>query len=163
MKLSRLETHDRLEYFIKDQQNLIAEGAAACLNINPDSLALQEESPYVYIFAHARTADDGLKKRMLWQPRLSKPEAQENSYLFRATSKTDILEICWTIPPRELWKQYKKGNVTENEYVIWSIDQFLNNKKQLEAPDPRDLNENLMKKIWEKIDGSRKRSKFKMI
>ncbi len=141
MKLNRLETHDRLVHLKKDQSLNIAQGAEDCLKINPLSLALQERSPYVYLFAHPRTADDGVNKRMLWQPRLSRPKAEPNSYLFRAESFSDNLEVCWIIPATDLWPQYKKGNVTEHEIVLWSIDQYKTNSKGLETPDPRDLTE----------------------
>src|SRR5882672_2443569 len=114
MKINRLETHDRLMHFKKDQEANIFQGAEDCLKKNPLSLAIQDKSPYVYIFAHPRTADDGVNKRMLWDPRLSIPEPQTNSYLFRAISKTDIIEVIWMLPPVETWPQYKKGNITES-------------------------------------------------
>lgn len=151
MKLSRLETHDRLLHLKKDQSLNISQGAEDCMKKNALSLALQEKSPYIYIFAHPRTAEDGVNKRMLWQPRLSKPEAQENSYLFRAQSKTDIIEVCWLIPPKDMWKQYQKGNVTEHEVVNWSINQLLNNKKGLELPDPDDMPETQAKTILKRV------------
>lgn len=138
MKLNRLETHDRLQHFIQDQSQTIWQGAEDCLKKNPDSLRLQEKSHYIYLFAHPRTDDDGVTKRFLWQSRLSKPKPQTNSYLFRAKSKTDIIEICWLLPPQELWKQYQKGNVTHHPIVLWSIDQFINNRKKLEEADPDD-------------------------
>jgi len=151
MKINRLETHDRLEHLIADQSASIAQGANDCLKVNPLSLAMQDRSPYVYIFAHPRTSDDGLSKRMLWQPRLTKPKAQTNSYLFRAQSKTDILEICWLLPPSEMWDQYKTGNVTENQYVLWSINQFKNNRGSLEKSEPDDLPEEKIKSIYAEI------------
>ena len=162
MKLNRLETHDRLEHFVKDQSQNIFLGAEQCLKENPDSLAIQEKSPYVYIFAHPRTADDGITKRMLWQPRLSIPKAQTNSYLFRAISKTDLIQIVWLIPPKELWSQYEKGNVTENNEVAWSIDIFKYNKKLLEKPHPDDMSEEKSREIFvqillEKAQGIRSR------
>jgi hypothetical protein len=163
MKLNVFETHDRFLHFTKDQSNTIAQGASDCLKLNPLSLALQDRSKYIYIFAHPRTADDGVTKRMLWQPRLIKPEAQTNSYLFRAISKTDILEICWLLPPREMWKQYKKGNVTENPYVEWSIYQFINNKKRLEARHSDDLSDEQASLIYKEICQSSGKSEFKMI
>ncbi len=151
MKINRLETHDRLQHFKEDQSINIAQGATDCLKKNPLSLALQEKAPYIYIFAHPRTADDGVTKVMYWQPRLTKPEAQTNSYLFRAQSKTDIVEVCWLLPPEIMWKQYNKGNVTEHETVIWSINQFLSNKKKLEEKDPTDLSEEVCKNIYRMI------------
>lgn len=148
MKLNRLETHDRLEHFIQDQWKTVAQGAEDCLFRNPNSLALQERSPYIYIFAHPRTDEDGRNKRLLWQPRLTKPKAQTNSYLFRATSKSDILSICWCIPPREMWSQYKLGNICESNMVLWSIEQFQYNRDELEKTDPEDLSDERVKAIW---------------
>lgn len=151
MKLNRLETHDRLLHFKEDQALNISQGASDCLNKNPLSLALQQKSPYVYIFAHPRTADDGVNKKMYWQPRLTKPLAQTNSYLFRAQSNTDIMEICWIIPPVELWKQFEKGKVTESEWVRWSIDQYMRNKTELEKPFKDDLSDETAKNIYKSV------------
>lgn len=148
MKINRLETHDRLEHFVQDQWKTISQGASDCLLKNPDSLYLQDKSPYIYIFAHPRTADDGVSKRMLWQPRVTKPRAQTNSYLFRATSKSDVLMVCWLIPPKEMWDQYKKGNVCESNIVLWSINQFQYNREELERSDPKDLPDNQARTIW---------------
>jgi hypothetical protein len=151
MKLNLFETHDRLKYLVKDQSANIFQGAEECLKKNSLSLAIQDKSSYVYIFAHPRTSEDGLKKRLLWQPRLSIPEVQENSYLFRALSHTDIIEICWMIPARELWKQYQKGNVTEDNLALWSINQYKSNKKILEKPHPQDMTEEKSRIIMKQI------------
>src|SRR6185369_4284936 len=151
MKINRLEAHDRLQHLKKDQSLNIFQGAEDCLKRNPLSLAYQEKSPYVYIFAHPRTADEGVNKVMYWQPRLTKPEPQTNSYLFRAISKTDNLEICWLIPPQEMWKQYSKGNVTQHAVVNWSIDQYINNRINLGMKDPEDLNEERARQILHTI------------
>jgi hypothetical protein len=148
MKIDRLETHDRLEHFIEDQWKTISKGAEDCLKRNPDSLALQEKSPYIYIFAHPRTCDDGANKRLLWQPRITKPKAQTNSFLFRAMSNSDVMMVCWLIPPKELWDQYKKGNVCESNIVLWSINQFQYNREELEKPDPQDLSDEMARNIW---------------
>ena len=148
MKVNRLEAHDRLLHLREDQAQTVARGVEDCLKLNADSLALQEKSPYIYIFAHPRTADDGVNKRLLWQPRLIKPKAEENSFLFRATSKTDLLTICWMIPEKHLWEQYKKGNVTEHEIAIWSINMFQTNKAELEKPEPDDWSEEQAARIW---------------
>lgn len=47
MRLDRLETHDRLEHFIEDQKDIIAQGAEDCLKKNPDSLRLQDRKSVV--------------------------------------------------------------------------------------------------------------------
>lgn len=151
MKLNRLETHDRLIHFKKDQALNIAQGASDCMLKNPLSLALQQYSPYIYVFAHPRTHDDGVTKRMIWQPRLTKPSMQTNSYLFRGQSGTDLLEPCWLLPPKETWSQYKKGNVTEHELVLWSIDQYINNKLGMEEPFKDDLTDEQVKNIYLRV------------
>ena len=151
MKINRLESHDRLQHLQKDQALNLAQGAEDCLKHNALSVGLQQYSPYIYIFAHPRTADDGVTKRMIWQPRLTKPSAQTNSYLFRAISNTDHMEICWMIPPREMLMQYKKGNVTEHSIVIWSIDQYRHNKPILERPENDDLDDDHIKDIYRRV------------
>lgn len=151
MKLNTLETHDRLEHFVKDQTQNVFQGCEDCLKKNPLSLAIQEKSPYVYIFAHPRTADDGINKRMLWQPRLSIPKAETNSYLFRANSHSDEILVVWMIPPKEMWEQYDKGKVTEDNEVAWSIEMYKHKRKELEAPHPDDMSEEKARVIMKAI------------
>lgn len=165
MKVNILDAHDRKEYFIKDQVNSIQQGLNDCLFKNPLSNQLKEYSNYLYIYAHPRTDEDGVTKRMLWQPRLGRPKAQTNSYLFRIVfpehENVDELEIeiCWMLPPREMWNQYKKGNITEQDIVMWSIHQFENNRKILDAPYPDDYSEEQIKKIYISIATNMDKSK----
>jgi len=160
MKINRLETHDRLQHFKEDQSINIFSGAEDCLKKNPLSLSLQDKSPYVYMFAHPRTEEDGVTKCMYWQPRLTKPKAQTNSYLFRAQSKTDNIEVCWLIPPRELWEQYQKGNLLENEVILWSIDQFENTRKKIQSPEKDDLPDEMICKIYSSMRGEKSKKKI---
>lgn len=149
MKVNILEAHDRLLHFKKDQAVNIFQGAEDCLKKNPDSLFFQSRSPYVYLFAHPRTHDDGVTKKMFWQPRLWKPKAQTNSYLFRAQSHTDLIQVCWLLPPEEMWSQYIMGKVTENEEVLWSINQYINHRKKLEMDESEDLSDEKGKAIMQ--------------
>ncbi len=151
MKINRLETHDRLIHLKKDQELNIARGAEDCLKKNYLSTCLQQYSPYIYIWAHPRTHDDGVTKVMFWQPRLTKPIPQTNSYLFRVQSNTDLLETVWLLPPQETWLQYQKGNVTEHEQVLWSIDQFINNVTEMGKPFPDDLEDEQAREIYLRI------------
>lgn len=167
MKINRLETHDRLLHFKKDQSDIVSKGCEECLKSNPLSLSLQKHSDYIYIFAHPRTADDGVTKVLYWQPRLSKPTPQSNSYLFRAMSNTDNLEVCWILPPDEMWGQYKKGNVTESEIILWSIDQYSNHKDEMKKPFEGDLSKdqiyNIYRKIGRDMEDEARSKKFKYI
>ena len=88
---------------------------------------------------------------MLWQPRLTRPKAQTNSYLFRAQSNSDVIEVCWLLPPREMWDQYSKGKVTEDDVTWWSIQMFQNRREDLEKDDPEDLSEERCKMIMRDI------------
>lgn len=148
MKVNILDAHDRKQHFITDQQQYIQQGIEDCLFKNPLSLALQDSSDYIYIFSHPRSGDESAVKRILWQPRLLRPKVQTNSMLFRVKSKTDLLEICWIIPPREMFGQYSKGKVTESDIVSWSINQFENHRQDLEQPFKDDVSEIKAKEIY---------------
>jgi len=75
--------------------------------------------------------------RMIYIPRITKPKAETNSYLFMSYGKhTDLIKTIWLLPQRETWEQYKKGNVTENQDVINSIENFKHARKKLEENEP---------------------------
>lgn len=152
MKINRLETHDRFLDF-KNQWNVISQGCMECIENVPDAIL----SPF-YVFAHPRTIDNqervslvtdhGFnvnstpKQRLIWQPRITKPKAQTNSYLFLAQKRTDLIKIIWLLPPEELWENYEKGKLTENEDIWTSIQNYRFHRKKLEAPDPDGPTEN---------------------
>lgn len=152
MKLNTLETHDRYQYFTKQSFDI----AVCCQD-------LINQRPFgnhpFYIFAHARTDDDGSKKRLIWQPRLTKPKAQTNSMLFKAYPGTDLIKVIWMIPSRELWGQYVKGNVTENQTVAESIYDFIYNRKKLEEKELDDLEEDKIDAIYRELSLEAKRKK----
>jgi len=147
MKLNRLETHDRLLHYKKNDFDI---GICCQDLINKRPFG---DYPF-YIFAHVRTDDDGIKKRLIWQPRLTKPKAQTNSMLFKAFPGSDNIRICWMIPAPEMWAQYKKGNITEDEITSWSIEQYKNNRTQLEMKEPDDLEDWQIDDIYTEISKS---------
>ena len=163
MKLDRLETHDRLLHFKKDQAANLFAGVDECARLNKDCVSMQDYFPWVYIFSHPRTHDDGVTQRMIHLPRLLKPKAQTNSYLFRLTSKTDIVEVIWLLPPPEMWSQYDKGNVTESEDVRVSIDNFLYHRDELESAHKDDWPEDKIQKKLQWIAGTTGKKKWMMI
>jgi len=152
--INPLEAHDRLIHFKKDQSSNLFVGIDECLKKNKDCVSMQEHFPWVYVFIHPRTAEDGSSTRMIYQPRLVKPKAQTNSYLFRAISKTDLVEIIWLLPPRELWSQYEKGKITESEDVMVSVLNFINHREELERPHEDDWTEERIRKKLEEIKNS---------
>jgi hypothetical protein len=157
MKIDRFEAHDRL-LDLKKKGNSIDECCQDLINQRPFG-----NHPF-YIFAHARTHEDGSNKRLIWQPRLTKPKAQTNSMLFKAYPGTDVVKIIWMIPERVLWSQYGKGKVTENELVSWSIDQFRNNRAFLEKKEDDDLSDEAIDQIYRDIgiQGKRKKAMEKL-
>lgn len=144
MKVNILDAHDRYIQFT-NQSFDISECCQDLINQRPFG-----DYPF-YIFAHARTDDDGVTKRLVWQPRLTKPKAQTNSMLFKAYPGTDLINVIWMIPAREMWEQYKKGKLTENKTVCESIYDFEHNRGKLEAPEPEDLTDEQIHRVYRDI------------
>jgi hypothetical protein len=173
MRINILDAHDRLEYFKKQDFDI----GACCQN-------LIDQRPFgdypFYIFSHARTLgmDERFKlfasghyasfeevpeKTIIWQPRLTKPYAQENSMLFKAYPGSDNIKIIWIIPAQEMWEQYLKGNLTENETVCNSIHDFQHNRKELEAKEMDDLPDNKINDIYREISLMARKPKFEVL
>lgn len=144
MKVNRLDAHDRLQHLTKQNFD-IGECCQDLINKKPFG-----DRPF-YIFAHARTDDDGVTKRLIWQPRLTKPKAQENSMLFKAYPGKDTIKVIWMIPARELWGQYDKGLMLENRTVCDSLHDFQFNKKKLEEKEPDDMTDEQVDAIYREL------------
>jgi hypothetical protein len=145
MKIDVLDAHDRLLHFHKTQGVNISECCQDLVDKRPFG-----RHPF-YIFAHARTEDNGVDKRLIWQPRLTKPQAQTNSMLFKAYPGSDNIKIIWMIPDRVLWDQFTKGKLTQSKLIVESIHAFQTDRAKLEAPEPDDPSEAEMAKIYEEV------------
>jgi hypothetical protein len=184
MKIDRLDAHDRFTFMQKDQQAL--DIGSMCQNIiNQRPFG---DVPF-YIFAHKREIglDERIKifekdltnfltnpnhiqkygtlqnvptHRLLWQPRLSKPKAETNSMLFKVKPGSDEVRIVWMIPQEELFGQYSKDKMTGNQVVAESIDDYLHNKKKLEAKEKDDVSEEVAKAIYKEIALSKNKPKL---
>lgn len=152
LKLDKFETHDRLQHFTK-QSFHIAECCQNLINQKPFG-----EHPF-YIFAHTRTDDDGFTKRLIWQPRLTKPKAQTNSMLFKAYPGTDVIKVIWMIPDPALWEQFSLGTMTENKTVLDSINAFCHNKRKLERKEDDDLSDEKINQIYKELSQQAKQKK----
>jgi hypothetical protein len=144
MKIDRLDAYDRFKHFTRQGFDI-----AECCQDLIDKRPFGEHA--FYIFAHARTDDDGVTKRLIWQPRLTKPKAQTNSMLFKAYPGTDIIKIIWMIPARELWPQFTKDKMTANQTIIDSINDFINNRAKLDAPEDDDLTDDQIDSIYRSL------------
>lgn len=152
MKINRLDAHDRLGE-LKKQSDGVGEYCQRIINQRPFGM-----HPF-YIFAHARTADDGANKRLVWQPRLTKPKAQTNSMLFRAYPGSDQVKVLWMIPAEELWGQQKKDNLTESKIVSDSIEAYRNNRHLLEMKESDDLDDATILAIYTQLSSDARMKK----
>ncbi len=152
MKLNPIDVHDRYQYFTKQSFD-ISECCQDLINQRPYG-----DYPF-YIFAHARTDEDGVTKRLIWQPRLTKPKAQTNSMLFKAYPGTDLIKVIWMIPARELWGQYGKGLITENKTVSESIHDFQFNRKKLEEKEDDDMSDEQVNAIYKEVSAHAQRKR----
>lgn len=155
MKINRLDAHDRFQHFTKQQFD-IGECCQDLINQRPFG-----DHPF-YIFAHTRTEEDGATKRLIWQPRLTKPKAQTNSMLFKAYPGSDIIKVLWMIPARELWSSYAKGKLTENKTISDSIDAFENNRNKLEEKEPDDMTDKQIDAVYKEISRNALATKTKI-
>lgn len=153
MKVNILDAHDRLKT-LKSHDHSIGE---CCQN-------LIDQAPFgnrpFYIFAHSRTEDNGRDTRVIWQPRLTKPRAQTNSMLFKVHPGTDVINVIWMIPKRELWEQYQKGSLTENETVVTSIYNFTHHRQRLQESDDSDPSDAEIDAIYRDLAIEGKRNKL---
>jgi hypothetical protein len=144
VKVDKLDAHDRFEYYKKQDFDI----SACCQD-------LLDKRPFgdypFYMFAHFRTDDDGVTKRLIWQPRLTKPFAQTNSMLFKGYPGTDIIKVIWMIPAIEIWPNFKKGQLTENELITESIHDFQHNRSKLEAKEDDDLSDEKIDDIYREL------------
>lgn len=155
MKIQLLDAHDRLLQLNQKQSLDISECCQDLINKRPFG-----DTPF-YIFAHARTAEDGVTKTLIWQPRLTKPKAQTNSMLFKGYPGTDLVKVIWMIPDRAMWPQYQKGKLTESSTIMESIDAFENDRGRLEANEPDDLTESQCCNVYESLSREAKANEAK--
>lgn len=153
IKIDPLDAHDRYQKFT-NQSFSISECCQDLINQAPFG------NRSFYIFAHARTDDDSVTKRIIWQPRLTRPRAQTNSMLFKVHPGTDVILVIWMIPTREMWKEYQKGNLSQNKTIWESIQKFLHNRKELETPDDDDLSDEQANQLYKEISQQAKFDKM---
>ena len=153
MKLNLFETHDRFQHFT-NQNFDISECCQNLINQRPFG-----DHPF-YIFAHPRTDDDAVTKRLIWQPRLTRPVPQTNSMLFKAYPGKDLVKVIWMIPDRALWVNYcTKGNVCYNETIAQSISDFRYNREYLAKKESDDLEDWKIDAIYREISNAAQQRK----
>jgi hypothetical protein len=185
MKINRLDAHDRLEYFTKQNFD-IGQTCQDIINQRP----FGEHS--FYIFAHKREIPLDVREaifledlrqslidltyvrkynsieevpthKIIWIPRLTKPQAQENSMLFKACPGYDFIRVIWMIPDSGMFDAYSKGKMLENKTVVESIHLFKTDPGKLEQKEDDDLPDEVIKKIYEEIKQKAKHQPFRMI
>ena len=154
MKLNRLETHDRLEWFKKSQVEL---------DNFIQKMHVEEpfgDRPY-YIFTIKRTVGKDEKVALVQQgtydsientpeafleisARLTRPEAAPNTTLTKIYPGKDYCKTIWNLPEPRYWDQYVSNTMFADDFITKSIFQYISNQKQMEAPerdDPQSMEE----------------------
>lgn len=155
MKINPLDAHDRLLHLNKQTAD-IGECCQDLINKRPFG-----DHPF-YIYAHSRTESDGATKRIIWQPRLTKPKAETNSMLFKAYPGKEDVKVIWMIPAREMWEQYEYGKLTASKIITESIYDYKHNRKKLEQREEDDLSEEAIDQIYKEISRSAKNTKIEI-
>lgn len=132
MKVNLLDADDRFLHF-KKQDYGVNEQAKKILDAKPFG-----DNPY-YIFVHTRQTDTTLDHRVIWQPRLLKPIPQLNSMLFRVPKGAIAFDVIWIIPPVEIWPEFDKGHIHENDVIQTSIYMFSRRFLELSSAHRDDL------------------------
>ncbi len=181
MKVNILDAHDRLKH-VKDQGVDIGKNCQDMIDKRPFG-----NFPF-YIYAHMKTIGldekisiydkdlteslvnaiprkypslaDVPEKRLIWQPRLTKPKATPNTMLFKGYPGTDQIKIIWMLPQMELWGQYEKGKLTENEIVTNSIYAYKNHREKLETKEDEDLDDKTIDAIYQEISFTKRENKL---
>jgi len=148
-----LDAHDRNEHFIKQDFNI---------NECVDSLLKQQpfgKYPF-YAFVHTRTHEDGVfKKRLIWQPRLSKPQSAPNTMLFKLFPESGEVQVIWILPDDRLWNQFAPRMIGYNETIWISIQNFKHHRAELDRKDPNDLSDEKIDQIYRELSHEAKKNK----
>lgn len=148
MKVNILDAHDRYKHFTK-QEFSIGDCCQELINSRPFG-----DHPF-YIFAHPRTEErEPGVRRLIWQPRLTKPKPQTNSLLFKGYPGTDNVKVIWIIPAREMWDEYQFGKLAACKIVAESIHDFQYDRAKLEKSEEDDLSDEAINAIYREIAAS---------
>jgi hypothetical protein len=173
MKVNILEADDRYKHYMK-QKSGIEKICQKIIDQRPFG-----EYPF-YIYGHTRTIEldekisifqqdllesknnlmyqrkyssfEGIpEKRLIWQPRLTKPKCSSNSMLFKAYPGSDIIKTIWILPAPELWEQFEKDKLTENKLIWECITLYKTNRGKLEVREEDDLSDEKIDAIYREI------------
>lgn len=106
---------------------------------------------YIYSFLK-NNPDNCLQKIHYHQPRLTKPQPQLNTSLYRVNpSKPEEVEVFWILPNREAIKNFKKGKIHENPIIHEFIEKYVKDKNSLWKKEEDDLTDDQIKEIYKNI------------
>lgn len=151
MKINPLDAHDRLLAFQKYQtevgkfiQQMIEKRPWGSRHfyifiIHKRSLGLDERQALVMEGIYNKIQDTP-EAFMIMSCRVTKPQADPNTTLIRVRpgDKNDSVKLLWSIPQVELWDQFEKGKLFENEEILAQIHTFKTNRGALSAFDKWD-------------------------
>lgn len=166
MLINKLDAHDRLGYLHATQASEIEKGLQDCIDSRPEAFAER----HFYIHVHKRTIElderiallqqdikecllnSNLKRRwfkledvpatrIIYMPRATRPACTSNSMLFRCFPKDMLIEPIWIIPEVELWDNFTKGQLTQDDFIQKCINQYKADKKFFEQRDSLDYSD----------------------
>lgn len=155
LDLNLYDTHDRNDYFIKQHF-----GIEECID------SLMKQRPFFhhpfYAYAHSRTHEDGPhKKRLIWQPRLKKPYPTPNTMLFKLYPDTGEVKTMWVLPDDRIWEQFAPRMISYHETIWISIQNYRHHRLELSKPEPDDLTEEEIAKVYRELSHIARQNKKK--
>jgi hypothetical protein len=114
-----------------------------------------------YIFSFIKRVDDasGIKK-MIHQPRLTKPEPIPGGTLMRVDPRDPYTAtLLWTLPNDQNFNLYKKGKMYADPFVHECIERFKKNPKEMMRPEVDDLTDEQIREIYKDMSMKQKAKK----
>lgn len=103
---------------------------------------------YVLTFLK-NTPGDPHTKKLVYQPRLTKPKPNPNTSLYRLNPlRPDEVEVFWILPKIQAFGLYAKGKVHENEFIHECIQKYLNEYDSLCRKEADDISDSEIKELY---------------
>lgn len=114
-----------------------------------------------YIFQFVKRVDDTTGvKRMIHQPRLTKPEPLPGTTLLRCDpDRPEDVTIIWTLPNQENFGLYKHGKFFSDPFVAECVEKYLKRPGELMKEEEGDLDDDKIREIYREISANAKSKK----
>jgi len=149
MKLNRLETHDRFEWFKNNQFDL-----QKCIDFFSNERPFGDHCFYLFIInKHSLGEDEKISliingqyspdncpdALMILHARLGKPLPSPNTNLIKIYPGKEYSKRIWSLPEREYWDQYVHGKMCEDSFILQSIISYQSNPELMAELEDDDV------------------------